>query len=154
MNKSLLITACVLLFTAATSFGRQPLANEDKSGLYVRSIEQVLRLEPEEVDLATAALIVSEQWSGMVHGRRYLSRLDDMAYEIRDRLKDKGLEPNYKAVAVINEYLFDELGFESVKDANDPNELFLHCVMDRKRGYCLSLSILYLSLAERVGLPL
>ena len=155
MKKILLVIVCVLFFTAVVSFGRdEPLANEDKRGLYARSIEQVLRLDDEEVDLATAALIVSEQWSDIVHGQRYLADLDDMAFEIRARLKKKGLQTNYKAVAVINEYLFDELGFKSVSDASEPSDLFMHSVMDRKRGYCLSLSILYLSLGERLGLPL
>jgi len=154
MKKVYLLIICVLFFMAV-SFGRdEPLANEDKLGLYVRSIEQALRLEPDEVDLATAALIISEQWSDMVHGRRYLSELDSMALEIRERLKRKKLQADYKAVAVINEYLFDELGFESVSEATNPDDLFLHTVPDEKRGYCLSLSILYLSLGERLGLPL
>jgi tetratricopeptide (TPR) repeat protein len=154
----LLIIVCVLSIInyqlSITNGQNEPLANKDKDGLYARSIEQVLRLDDKEVDLGTAVLIVSEQWSNIVEGRRYLSDLDDMALEIRGRLKKKGLKANYKAVTVINEYLFDELGFKSIPDANDPNDLFLHSVMDRKRGYCLSLSILYLSLGERLGLPL
>ena len=155
MKKILLIIVCILLFTAVVSFSQdEPLANEDKEGLYARSIEQVLRLDDEKVDLATAVLIVSEQWSDVVAGRRYLADLDDMALEIRARLKKKGLQANFKAIPVINEYLFDELGFESVSDASEPNDLFMHSVMDRKRGYCLSLSILYLSVGERLGLPL
>jgi len=154
MKKLLLLTTCVLFFAAVESFGREPLANENKRGLYARSIEQVLRLDEAEIDLATAALIVSEEWSDIVHGRRYLTELDNMAFEIRDRLRDKGLDADYRAVAVINEYLFDDLGFKSVSKANDPDDLFLHSVLDRKRGYCLSLSILYLSLGERLGLPL
>ena len=155
MKKGFLLIVCVLFFTAGVSPGRdEPLANEGKRGLYARSIERVLRLNAEEVDLATAALIISEQWSDIVHGRRYLSRLDDMALEIRERLKRKKQKANYKAVAVINEYLFDELGFKSVSEAKDPNDLFLHSVLDRKRGHCLSLSVLYLSLGERLGLPL
>ena len=153
---------CIVIFSppcflakARTGARRdRPLANEGKNGLYARSIEQVLRLDEDEVDLATAALIISEQWSDIVHGRRYISELDDMALEIRARLKAKGLKVNYKAIAVINEYLFESQGFESVPEANDPNDLFLHSVLDRKRGYCLSLSILYLSLGERLGLPL
>jgi tetratricopeptide (TPR) repeat protein len=154
-GKILLIIVCVLFFTAGVSFSQdESLANKDKDGLYARSIEQVLRLDDKEVDLGTAVLIVSEQWSNIVEGRRYLSDLDDMALEIRGRLKKKKLQANYKAVAVINEYLFDELGFKPIPDANDPNDLFLHSVLDRKRGYCLSLSILYLSLGERLGLPL
>jgi tetratricopeptide (TPR) repeat protein len=154
MKKFLLLIFWVLFFSVPASFGRDGLANEDSRGLYVRSIEQVLRLEPEEVDLATAALIISEEWSDIVHGRRYLKDLDNMAFEIRDRLEDKGLGVNYKAVAVINEYLFERQSFKSVSKADETSDLFLHSVLDRKRGYCLSLSILYLSIGERLGLPL
>lgn len=131
-----------------------PLANDKKSGLYARSIEQVLRLKEDEVDLATAALIVSEHWSDMVYGRRYLETLDDMALEIRERLRRRRLKPDYRAIPVINEYLFSELGFKSISEASDPHDLFLHTVLDKKAGYCLSLSILYLSLGERLGLDL
>ncbi len=144
----------VIMFLGGTAQGRRPLANDGERGRYVKSIEQVLRLEPEEVDIATAALIVSEHWSEMVRGLWYLSVLDDMAYEIRRRLRAEKIPTDYRAIPVINEYLFEDLEFESVKDANDPNDLFLHSVMDKKRGYCLSLSVLYLSLAERLGLPL
>ncbi len=155
MKKVFLLIFYVLVFTASESLGRQaPLANEGKSGLYARSIERVLRLSEDEVDLATAAMIISEQWSDIVHGRRYLSELDDMALEIRARLFKKDLKTNYRAIPMINEYLFDELEFKAVSEASDPNDLFLHSVLDRKRGYCLSLSILYLSLGERLGLPL
>ena len=154
MKKVLLFIIFVLYLWTLEASGRERLANEDLSGLYARSIEQVLRLEPEEVDLATAALIISEQWSDMVYGRRYLSQLDDMAYEILERLEDGKLLESYKAIAVINKYLFEELGFESISEASNPNDLFLHTVLDKRRGYCLSLSILYLSLGERLGLPL
>jgi len=155
MKKIFAVIICVLIFTPAVLGRRQePLANSNKSGLYSRSIEQVLRLREDEVDLATAALIVSERWSDMVYGRRYLSTLDDMALEIRERLRHARLEMTYKAIPVINAYLFDELGFKSTSEASDPNDLFLHTVLDKKSGYCLSLSILYLSLAERLGLPL
>lgn len=155
MKKILLVISYVLFLAAPACLGREkPLANADKEGLYAKSIEQVLRLEPEEIDLGTAALIVSEQWSDMVHGRRYLTRLDNMAYEIRERLNRKRTPLNYKAIEVMNEYLFDELGFEAMEDEGKPSDLFLHNVMDNKRGYCLSLSILYLSIGERLGLDL
>ena len=154
MKKVLLLIVCIAAFTVPPTFGRdEPLANEGKAGLYAKSIDRVLRLREDEVDLATAALIISEKWSNLVYGRRYLSKLDDMALEIRSRLEKKKLRANYRAILMINEYLFDELGFKAVSEASDPNDLFLHSVLDRKRGYCLSLSILYLSLGERLGLP-
>lgn len=154
MKKAFSATICLLMLSPALLASRGgPLANAYKSGLYAKSVEQVLRLREDEVDLATAALIVSECWSNMVYGRRYLSRLDDMALEIRSRLRRQKLEVDHRAIPVINEYLFDELGFRSISEASDPNSLFLHTVMDTKRGYCLSLSILYLAIAERIGLP-
>jgi len=143
-----------LLFILSYVTFAAPLANENLDGLYVRSIEHILRMEPEEIDIGTAALIVAEQWSDMVHGRRYQTKLDEMAYEIQARLYKEGLENSYKAVQVINDYLFNELGFSSVKEASNPDDLFLHSVIDNRRGYCLSLSILYLAIGERLGLPL
>ncbi len=155
MKKVFSITICLLIFsTSLYARSGGPLANAYKSGLYAKSIEQVLRLREDDVDLATAALIVSENWSDMVYGRRYLARLDDMALEIRNRLKRQKLKTDFRAIPVINEYLFNELDFRSISEATDPHSLFLHTVMDAKRGYCLSLSMLYLSIAERVGLPM
>ncbi|MFC1763172.1 tetratricopeptide repeat protein [Planctomycetota bacterium] len=130
------------------------LANYNKRGLYVKSIDDVRALSDHEIDLATAALIVSEQWSDVVHGLRYRSKLDDMAQEIKNRLRERSLRADHRAIPVINEYLFEELGFKAVSEPNDPNDLFLHSVIDNREGYCLSLSILYLSIGERLGLPL
>jgi tetratricopeptide (TPR) repeat protein len=132
----------------------EPLANANLDGLYVKSIEAVLRLPPEQIDLGTAALIVSESWSDMVAGRNYQQQLDDMAIEIRNRLTAKNAPMGVAAIPVINDYLFNELKFKTISKATDPYDLFLHSVMDRRQGYCLSLSVLYLAIGERLGLPL
>jgi tetratricopeptide (TPR) repeat protein len=154
MKKIAFATILLIALTTQTCFSGEPLANEDNTGLYVRSIEQILRLDAEEIDLATAALIISEEWSDLVQGRRYLTDLEDMAYELRTRIEEKNLYGSYKAVEIINNYLFEELGFISVDKAHKTDDLFLHTVMDNRQGYCLSLSILYLSIGERLGLPL
>jgi len=154
--KSVLWSIAVLVGLAGpVAFGqRTELANAGKMGLNVTSLEEVLRLSEEQIDLATATLISSEYWSDFVQGRRYLERLDAMAMVIQTRLWQRRLPLDHRAIPVINEYLFDELGFKSVVHPHDPNDLFLHCVMDRREGYCLSLSILYLAIGERLGLDL
>lgn len=154
MRKELVAVLFASVISAVQCLGQEPLANEGLGGLYVRSIGQVLRLEPDEIDIGTAALIVSEQWSDIVAGRRYQQQLDDMALEIRSRVEKKGIKANYKIIGEINDYLFDELGFKAVQKADEADDLFLHSVMDSRRGYCLSLSILYLAMGERLGLPL
>jgi len=153
MKKLLLVIVVLLTLTTRPVWAQSGrLANRGKAGLYVRSLDQVLRLQDDEVDLATAALIASEYWSDMVHGRRYLEQLDAMALEIRSRLQQQRHRVNHHAIPIINDYLFNELGYKTISHANDPNDLFLHSVMDRRQGYCLSLSVLYLALAERLGL--
>jgi tetratricopeptide (TPR) repeat protein len=155
MEKRFLIIGCIVLSSAVVCISdNAPLANENKFGLYAKSIEQVLRLEPEQIDIGTAVLIVSEQWSDAVAGRQCQRQLDEIAHEIRDRLQAKKIKADARAIEVINQYLFEEQGFSSVKEADDPNDLFLHSVLKNKRGYCLSLSVLYLAIGERLGLPL
>ena len=155
MKNTLLTIVVLAAFVASPAFAqRGRLANRDKAGLYVRSLDEVLRLRDEDVDLATAALIASEYWSDMVHGRRYLEQLDAMALEIRERLRQQRHQVNHYAIPIINDYLFNELGFKTISHADDPNDLFLHSVLDRRQGYCLSLSVLYLALGERLGLKL
>ncbi|MCL5282729.1 MAG: tetratricopeptide repeat protein [Planctomycetes bacterium] len=154
--KSVLVSIAIVLGLAGpAAFGqRAELANAGKMGLNVTSLEEVLRLPEEQIDLATATLISSEYWSDFVQGRRYLERLDTMALVIETRLRQRRLPLDHRAIPVINEYLFDELGFKPVLHPHDANDLFLHSVMDRREGYCLSLSILYLSIGERLGLDL
>ncbi|MBM4103064.1 MAG: tetratricopeptide repeat protein [Planctomycetes bacterium] len=138
---------------AAPALSFASLANEDKRGLRITAIDGVFRLPEEEVDLATAALVLSREWGTDKALFVYRRKIDEMAEEILNRLENKHLIADYRAIEVINEYLFKELGFHSVHDADDPDDLFLHVVLDRKRGYCLSLSMLYLSIAERIGMP-
>ena len=155
MKKSLLIAAFVFLSTFSNSFGQyRRLANVSKYGLDARKFEQILRMNNADVDIATAALILSERWSDEVQGLNYRDRIDEMAEEILDRLEQSQIPVNHHAVAVINKYLFEEMGFRSIATANDPEDLFIDSVIDKKRGYCLSLSVLYLSIAERLGLPI
>ena len=154
-SKILLVTAFVWGFCGSFCLcGEAPLANENLNGLYARSIEHILRFDESDIDIATAVLIISEQWNDNVYGKEYVAQLDEIAYEIRRRLTKKGLKADHKAIRVINDYLYNDLKLQSVKEATNPDDLFLHSVMDNKRGYCLSLSILYLAIGERLGMPL
>jgi tetratricopeptide (TPR) repeat protein len=130
------------------------LANRDKRGLRTYSIEGVLRLSEDEIDIGTAALILSREWGTQRTTHVYRRKIDDMAEAILATLKKKHLPLDHRAIDIINHYLFDQLGFTAVDTAENPNDLFLHVVLEKKSGYCLGLSILYLSIAERLGLPI
>ena len=55
----------------------------------------------------------------------------------------------------LNQFLFRELGFRgNDKEYYDPRNSYLNEVIDRRTGIPITLSILYMELGRRVGLPL
>ena len=82
----------------------------------------------------------------------YRALLDLFAAELRQRI---GTEPRETAIlGVINEYLFDELGFRSPSD--DVPQIahsYLNRVIDSRTGGALALGLLYWLIAHRLGLP-
>jgi regulator of sirC expression with transglutaminase-like and TPR domain len=59
------------------------------------------------------------------------------------------------AIFALNRYLFEELAF-SGNESNffDPRNSYLNEVMDRRLGIPISLSVIYLEVGQRIGLPL
>lgn len=146
-----LLPACLWLCAPAVF---AELANAQLRGLRAHTVEGVLRLEEDQIDLGTAALIISRNWGTTKTLHTYRRKIDLIAEEIQKRLQQKKIPFDYRAIPEINQYLFQELLFKSVKTADNPEDLFLHVVLDHKRGYCLSLSVLYLAIGERLGIPL
>jgi regulator of sirC expression with transglutaminase-like and TPR domain len=57
--------------------------------------------------------------------------------------------------SVLNRVLFHEFGFRGArKDFNDPQNSFLHRVLERKRGLPITLSVVYILVARRIGFEL
>ncbi len=83
----------------------------------------------------------------------FRAQLDDWAGEIRERLKRAA--SGETALSAINEVLFGQLGFRGNEDDYyNPANSFLNQVMDRRLGIPISLSLLYMFIARRVGLPI
>ena len=105
------------------------------------------------INLAAAALYIAQEEYWEMDAGFYLERLDQMAMEVRPRLP-KGRYP-LKIIKVINEYLFEELGFSgNSSDYYDPDNSCLNCVIDRRLGIPITLSLVYLELARRLRFPM
>ena len=60
-----------------------------------------------------------------------------------------------ETIIALNHYLFDELGFSgNAADYYDPRNSYLNEVIERKTGIPITMSILYMELGRRIGLPL
>lgn len=82
-----------------------------------------------------------------------LRTLDDLAARVRSRLPHVA-ETN-DTIAALNVVLFDEEGFHGNRDDYyDPRNSFLNDVLERKTGIPITLAVVYMEIARRVGLPL
>jgi regulator of sirC expression with transglutaminase-like and TPR domain len=106
-----------------------------------------------EIDLARAALAVAQDEYPALRPEVYLAKLDECA--ARARGFAGGESDPYRLIASINYVLFNQEGFRGNQgDYYDPRNSFLNDVIERKKGIPITLSVLYLEVAERVGLKL
>lgn len=83
----------------------------------------------------------------------YVLKLDNMGKALRDSISDVK-NPTY-LISMLNEYMFDILGFTgNHDDYYNPKNNFLNVVIDTKVGIPITLSIIYVAIAKHLGLDL
>jgi len=112
-----------------------------------------LAAQPDQaIDLAAGALAISRLFQPALSLSAYLDRLDDLAADAARRIPDG--EELLGKVAALNDYLFGELGFAgNQQDFYDPRNSFLDQVIERRLGIPISLAVIYVEVAGRLGLP-
>jgi len=80
--------------------------------------------------------------------RREIHRLTERLRPEVNRATDEN-----QVVDAFRRVLLDDEGFVYDKSPSDPGNYLLETVLARKKGNCLGLSMLYLTLADRLGLP-
>jgi regulator of sirC expression with transglutaminase-like and TPR domain len=106
-----------------------------------------------EFDLAEAALLLATDEYPVLDVAAYLARLDALSDSVRNRLHESASVQ--AKLAALNEVLFTEERFTGNTDEYyDPRNSFLNEVLDRRLGIPITLSIVYLAVGRRAGLPL
>jgi regulator of sirC expression with transglutaminase-like and TPR domain len=110
-------------------------------------------------ELARAALVIARIEFPKLDAEPYLLRLDAMGAAARNAIDSHtagtGDNTLVGAIKSINRYLFDELGFAGNRDKyDDPRNSCLNDVLDRRTGIPITLSVVYLEVARRAGVPM
>jgi regulator of sirC expression with transglutaminase-like and TPR domain len=112
-----------------------------------------VRGEDARIDLAHACLMIAQDAYPTLEVDRYLGDIERMAMRLRGRMPQTSAVE--ERVAALNEFLFDDLGFRgNTEEYYDPRNSYLNDVIDRKTGIPISLSVIYMAVGRRVGLPL
>lgn len=109
-------------------------------------------LEDETIDLIRASLVVARTEYPRLDLEKYAARIESLAGRVA------GLTPDHNphhALEALNRVLFDEVNLSGNReDYYDPRNSFINDVLDRGLGIPITLSIVYMEVARRVGLRL
>ena len=108
--------------------------------------------------LAQAALIIARIEYPRLEPSFYLAQLDRMGDAAQRRIErhtdETGDASTLSCIKGLNAYLFDDEHFVGNRDQyEDPRNSYLNEVLDRRTGIPITLSLVYLEVAWRAGLP-
>jgi len=123
-------------------------------GAYARQrFTQEVDQPEDQINLAQAALYIAGEEYPDLDVEEYLNGLDSMADEVAERLTAERYP--LKIIRELNRYLFEDLGFVgNAKDYYDPRNSYLNDVIERRTGIPITLSLIYLEVAQRIGFPM
>jgi regulator of sirC expression with transglutaminase-like and TPR domain len=132
---------------------RRDRVDETKVATRARFARLVAHPEP-DIDLATAALVIAGHGRSAPDEAAVLDHLDGLAERVRIRL-DAG-DPTDVIVDRLHDVLYREVGYRGPTAAEyaDPDNSLLDAVVARRIGLPISLAIVELETAWRIGLPL
>ena len=108
---------------------------------------------PQEVPLARSALLIASAEYPALDVDGCERRLDELAARLAGTLQPAG-EPA-AGVDAANDLLFSQLGFHGdEQDYDDPGNLYLNDVLDRRAGIPVTLAIIYIEVCQRAGLDM
>jgi regulator of sirC expression with transglutaminase-like and TPR domain len=109
-------------------------------------------LEDEKIDLIRGALVVARSEYPNLDIEEYASRIERMARRVASAAADLDQQ---RTLAALNKVVFEEANLRGNReDYYDPRNSFLNDVLDRGLGIPITLSIIYMEVARRVGFPL
>lgn len=108
--------------------------------------------EDEGLPLTEAALSLAQDAYPDLDLQGALAEIDALVDRLRKRLpRDAGPA---QTLPLLNRFFFRELGFSgNLNDYYDPDNSHLNVVLRKRRGIPISLAVVYLEMAQQLGLP-
>ncbi|MBQ0945984.1 tetratricopeptide repeat protein [Ideonella sp. 4Y16] len=107
--------------------------------------------EGADVALLEAAILLAQDDHPALDVQGVLDEIDQLAQRLRQRLPADA--PPTHRLRMLNRYFFRELGFAgNVNDYHHADNSYLHRVLQTRLGIPISLALLYIEIAQQIGL--
>jgi len=114
---------------------------------------QLAALDDDTLPLLGTALLIARDEYPQLDAGHYDAVVDAHARHLRERVE--GVDAPPQKMAVINRHLFEELGYAGDNEHYyDPRNSYLNEVFERRLGNPISLALVQIEVARRLGVPL
>jgi regulator of sirC expression with transglutaminase-like and TPR domain len=118
-----------------------------------RALGALVAGDESQIDLPRAALLVALEEYADLDTQAYLDQLEELGQTLRTRLASESAPK--RQIAALNALLFGEEGFRgNAANYYDPRNSYLNEVLDRRLGIPITLSVIYIEVGRRAGMPL
>lgn len=121
--------------------------------MVIKSLDYFASLvqEDESIPLFEAALAIAQDVDPQLDLAATQAEVDMLAARLQRRLAPDA--SSVQKLRMLNHFFYRELGFAgNVNDYYDPDNSYLHRVISTRRGIPISLAVLYMELAQQIGL--
>lgn len=107
--------------------------------------------QDDTLPLFEAALAIAQDIEPQLDLIATQAEIDNFAAKLKQRLAPDA--SHVQKLRLLNHFFYQELGFAgNINDYYDPNNSYLHCVITTRRGIPISLAVVYMELAQQIGL--
>lgn len=102
--------------------------------------------------------MISKHWQPSLNLASLQKEVETLTLSVQQKLKEDTRPENI--VQILRTIIHDEGGYQYTDQVDeqgvpiDPQELFLHGLLNTRKGYCMNLSLLYLIIGQKLELPL
>ena len=117
-------------------------------------VQEILALPEEKIDIGLAALTFAKEVYPNIDIQAYSKKIDALASEVKAVINGNP-DPDF-AIRAMNTVLYRREGFRYDKAEDNRgtrDNFFLNGILDTKKGTCISMPMLWMAVAQRVGLP-
>lgn len=117
----------------------------------LKELEQVLTVKEDALDLLKACLLISRLDNPELDIQSYIKEVDRHARRAQADLAANATDA--EKFSALNRYLFQEQGFHGSRtDYGNRSNSYLNEVLDDREGLPITLSVMYIEIARRMGL--
>jgi formylglycine-generating enzyme required for sulfatase activity/regulator of sirC expression with transglutaminase-like and TPR domain len=157
LSRFRLITAYLILFLfSIPSFALSASAMDETH--IEKELGNIPELKNSQIDLLETLFLISRHWNPSLEIQPLRDEISNLVLDVKNNLK--GSSDADAIVRSLRKAVHNKAGYRYTEQVdargipNNDEELFLHGMLETKRGYCMNLSLLYLILGQKLDLPL